>query len=159
MTQDRIAYYTSRFTSESMTGIICAMYELCIEYIEEADTSGSVNCESARRASKVLSHFKDVLDFSYEISGNLFALYDFCERQIAKAMYTNDPQYLLVAKHIIEELKEAFYEVNKQDTSGSAMKNSQQITAGVTYGRSDLTEMMDVDSFIRNFIVQELPRT
>lgn len=152
MTDDRKAYYKARFTQSSMTGIIVAMYELFFEYIDEAKKESSVDLENARNAARVISHLMDALDFKYEISINLFRLYDFCSREISKAMYKNDSGYLERPRFIMKELYGSFVEVDKQDNSGAAMSNSQKISAGMTYGRTDITEVMDNDNN-RGFLV------
>lgn len=146
MKEERKNYYKSKITTDSMTGIICTMYEMFLEYLQESFDGESPDKDSLRNASKVLEHFKNALDFNYEISGNLYALYDFCERQLSKAMYLNSTEPLDSVKKIMSELGEAFAEVDKQDNSGSAMKNSQTITAGLTYGRNELNETMDNNS-------------
>lgn len=151
MEKDRISYYTSRITSESMTGIIVTMYEIFFEYIEEANCEGKVDPESIRQASKVLNHLKNALNFEYDISANLFSLYDFCERQLAKAMYTNNSENITPAKKVMKELYESFVEVNKQSNSDVAMQNSQHVSAGLTYGKKDLNEVVNTDGSNRGF--------
>lgn len=146
MNHDRIAYYTSKITSESMTGVICTMYEMFLEYLDEAVEKNDIELDACRKASRVLEHLKDSLDFSYDISSNLFSLYDYCQREISRAMYLNEKEPLQNAKKVMKELSEAFSEVHKQDSGGAAMSNSQQITAGLTYGRNDLSEVMSGDN-------------
>lgn len=126
-----------------MTGIICTMFEMFDEYIKDANEGASVNLNEVRNANRVLEHLKDSLNFDYEISAYLFSLYDFCQRLLSKAMYTNDSSHLDTAGRIMKELHESFIEVERQDNSGAAMNNSQHVTAGMTYGRTDLTEVLD----------------
>lgn len=38
-------------------------------------------------------------------------------------------------------MKESFEEIAKQDTSGPVMENSQQVYAGLTYGKGSLNEV------------------
>lgn len=143
MKEDRKSYYKSKITSSNMTGIICTMFEMFDEYLKDAKVGNSVDLNEVRNANRVLEHLKDALNFDYEISANLFALYDFCQRLLSKAMYTNDPTHLETAGRIMKELHESFIEVEKQDKSGAAMNNSQHVTAGMTYGRNDVTEVID----------------
>ena len=42
---------------------------------------------------------------------------------------------------MIKGLKESFEEVAKQDGSGPVMENTQQVYAGLTYGRDSLSEV------------------
>lgn len=152
MTDERKAYYKTRITESSMTEIIVVMYEIMFDYLEEATDGEFVNRESARNAARVLGHLMDSLDFRYEISANLYALYDFCSREISKSIYKNDSEHFAVVKRIMKSLYESFVEVAKQDTSGAAMSNSQKVKAGITYGRSDVNEILEGDSN-RGFLV------
>ena len=42
---------------------------------------------------------------------------------------------------VMESLHSAFAEVAKQDTSGAVMQNTQQVYAGLTYGKGRLNEV------------------
>lgn len=135
-----------------MTEIVVIMYEIMFDYLEEAATGETVDRESARNAVRVIGHLMDALDFRYEISANLFSLYDFCSREISKSIYKNDSSHFAVVMRIMKALYESFVEVAKQDTSGAAMANSQKVKAGITYGRSDVNEILEGDSN-RGFLV------
>lgn len=143
MNEEKINYYTSKITSGSMTSIVCTMFEIFFEYTDEAKAGEDINIAAIRKASTVIEHLKDSLNFDYEISKNLFSLYDFCQRMLAKSTYTNDKTHIDTAIKIMKELHISFIEVDKQDSNGAAMKNSQQVTAGLTYGRNDLNEVMN----------------
>ena len=45
-------------------------------------------------------------------------------------------------REVMTKLKEAFEEVAKQDTSGPLMENTQQVYAGLTYGKGSLNEVL-----------------
>lgn len=144
MKKDRIEYFTGKLTSGNMVGIICTMYEIFFEYIEEAKSGDSINLEAVRKANKVLDHLREALDFKFDISYELFSIYDYCQRQLSKAMYKNEKEPLEHATKLIKKLYEAFVVVEKEVGSpDSAMQNSQQVTAGMTYGRNDLNEVID----------------
>ena len=143
MTEERIAYFTRKITESNRSGIIVAMYEIFFEYLDESTGDKGVLVGPVRKAGTVLEHLKDALDFSYEISNNLFALYDFCQRMLAKAIYKNSAEPLDIARKIMSELYESFVEVAKTDTSETMMKSTQKVTAGMTYGRNSLTETVN----------------
>lgn len=146
MNKDRVEYFTSKISSGSMTSIICTMFEIFFEYTKESKTENGVDLEGIRKADKVIIHFKNALDFKYEISNNLFALYDYCDRLLSKAMYTNQIKYIEEAETIMKELQEVFIEVDKQSDNNPVMSNSQQVTAGLTYGKNDLSEVLNNDA-------------
>ena len=45
-------------------------------------------------------------------------------------------------REVMGKLKEAFMEVAKQDHSAPVMKNTQQVYAGLTYGKGSLNEVL-----------------
>ena len=62
-------------------------------------------------------------------------------------MYENRLDGLLEAKKILGRLHGSFIEVARQDTSSPIMQNTQQVYAGMTYGRASLNEnYMDLDN-------------
>ncbi len=140
MNKDRIAYYTGKITSQSMTGIVCTMYEIFFEYLE--DCRDVVDIANIRQASKVLLHLKDALDFNYKISFELLSVYDYCDRLLSKAVYTNNYEHIKEAVKLMNKLYESFLEVDRQDKSQSAMSNSQHMEAGLTYGKTDVNEFL-----------------
>lgn len=145
MNKEKVEYFTSKISSGSMTSIICTMYEIFFEYTKDAKLEGGVDLDSIRRADKVIVHLKNALDFKYEISNNLFSLYDYCDRLLSKAMYTNQQKHIEEAESIMRDLYESFLEVDKQSDSNPVMSNSQQVTAGLTYGKNDLSEVLNND--------------
>ena len=123
------------------------------EYAEEdakkafADGERGQIKESVRKVQRVLDELIESLDFSYELSNQLYALYTFCKRELARSLYQNSPEGLREAEKILRRLYGSFVQAASQDTSGPVMGNAQQVYAGMTYGRGQLTESyMDNDS-------------
>ncbi len=145
MTKERIQEYTLKITNASPTGIIVILYDLAIEYIQEADKcfkkddheGARVQCTNAER---VLGDLIESLDFSYEISFPLFRIYEFVSGQITKAVLKNDAKLLEDAVRLLSSLKGSFEELSRQDASGPAMSNTQSVYAGLTYGKGTLNE-------------------
>ena len=59
---------------------------------------------------------------------------------MAKAVIKKDLEELAGAEVVLMNLYEAFLEAAKQDHSNPLMQNTQQVYAGITYGRNNLTE-------------------
>ena len=105
-----------------------------------------------RRAQNVLDELIHSLNFAYPLSKNLHSLYVFCKNQLARTMYENRLDGLMEAEKILRRLYGSFVEVARQDTSEPLMRNTQQVYAGMTYGRASLNEnYMDDDQ--RGFFV------
>jgi flagellar protein FliS len=94
----------------------------------------------------VLDELNHSLNFSYKLSGNLFSLYVYCKKQLARVLYENRLDGLEEAEKILRRLYGSFVEAAKQDTSPPLMRNTQQVYAGMTYARGALNEnFMDLD--------------
>ena len=145
MTKERIQEYTLKITNASATGIIVIMYDLAIEYMEEArkcfeadDHEGAkVQCTNAGR---VLGDLITSLDFTYSISFYLFRIYEFVSKEVSMAVIRNDGKTLGRCIGLMASLKESFEKLAKEDTSGPVMENAQTVYAGLTYGKGTLNE-------------------
>ena len=145
MTKDRIQEYTLKITNASPTGIIVILYDLAIEYMEEAkkcfnenDHEGAkVQCTNAGR---VLGDLISSLDFSYGISFPLFRIYEYVSKEVSMAVIKNDGSSLGECIRLLLSLKDSFEQVAKQDTTGPAMNNAETVYAGLTYGKGMLNE-------------------
>lgn len=60
-------------------------------------------------------------------------------------------EFVLHVEAVITRLRDAYREVAAQDESTPVMENSQEIYAGLTYGRDSLTENMAYESTNRGF--------
>ena len=144
--------FTRRLSQCNSGGMIVIMYEILFAYAEDAKKAfadgerGQIK-ESVRKVQRVLDELIESLDFSYELSNQLYALYTFCKRELARSLYQNSPEGLREAEKILRRLYGSFVQATSQDTSGPVMGNAQQVYAGMTYGRGQLTESyMDNDS-------------
>ncbi len=91
------------------------------------------------------------LDFKYAVSKDLYSLYVFAKESLAKSVMRNGLEDLNHAKMVMENLHDAFKEAAKQDSSQPLMRNTQQVYAGITYGKNDLTETYQVPEASRGF--------
>ncbi|MCR5301162.1 MAG: flagellar protein FliS [Lachnospiraceae bacterium] len=158
MTKERKQEYTLRITNASASGLIVILYDLAIEYIENAkecflvqDHEGAkAGCASAGR---VLGDLISSLDFSYEISFPLFRIYEFISKEVSMAVIKNDSSALDGAERLLSSLKESFAKIAQQDDSGPVMSNTQSVYAGLTYGKGTLNESTSYSSDNRGYTV------
>ena len=94
---------------------------------------------------------KEALDFSYDISYSLYALYDYVERTLARAMYEQKADTIHAAGNVMRHLQDSFVQLAKEDASAPLMGNTQQVTAGLTYGKGKLNESMGNMEINRGF--------
>lgn len=137
--------FTRRLSQCNQGGMIVIIYEIFFAYIEDAkkayENGDHDELKNAvRKAQRVLDELCGSLNFAYDLSKNLNALYVFCKKELARTMYENRLDGLNEADKILRRLYCSFLEVAKQDTSGPMMHNTQQVYAGMTYARGALNE-------------------
>lgn len=143
--------FTRRLSQCNSGGMIVIIYEICFAYMEDARQAHAKGRHdemkaAIRKAQNVLDELIGSLNFAYEISPNLYALYVFCKNELARTLYENRMDGLEEADKVMRRLYHSFAEAAKQDTSAPIMSNTQQIYAGMTYGRNQLNENdMDYD--------------
>lgn len=146
MNQNVSKIYAARVVQASPTELVAITYELIIEEIEKAECEyKEENKEKLvyylKRAQRFLAHMMESLDYQYDISFDLLRLYLYINKRIINSICKLDPKELKNTKSILEKLKKGFKEISHQDKSSSVMENTQQIYAGLTYGKETLNEI------------------
>ena len=83
--------------------------------LTEKDLSGVNN--ALQKAQRILFYLKSTLDFKYEISGNLDALYDFFIERIVQANLKKDAAMLAEIIPMIEDLRDTFVQADRNARS------------------------------------------
>lgn len=151
MTNERIQEFTRRITQANRSGLTLIKFEILFAYFDDICMAFEKNdrqgiTDGVHHADAVLKSFQETLDFGYEISAQLFSLYDFHRRQLSKVLMRNSLEELEQSRDMLQQTYKAFSEAAKQDTSRPLMKNAQQVYAGYTYGRHDLNESYGMQS-------------
>lgn len=147
MTVDEIKGFTNRIVAGNRSQIICVLYD--IYSVNEKDAlkaletgNKDIALKAMNKCTEVLLHLKNALDFKYDISKELYSLYDFCQREISKSIYKASDEGLKTASPIMAKLADAFVKVAEQDTSAPMMMNTQEVHAGYTYGKTGMNEQV-----------------
>jgi len=156
MNKDKISAFTLKIASSNGCGLIAVLYEIYGEYETEALNyfeAGKVNDAVAalKKCAEVVNHLQKDLNFNYKVSRDLYALYDYVQRNVSKSIYQANSDGLLEAKRVMDELGDAFDKLAKKDSSAPIMKNTQYVMAGMTYGRGALNEYMMGNQTSRGF--------
>lgn len=149
--------FTRRLSQCNKGELIVIMYDIAFAYLEEAKEAHQNNQyeaykEAIRKATASMDALIDGLDFSYEIAKQLYSLYVYAKRALAKAIYQNKTDGIIEAENVLRRLYHSFKEAAKADTSGPLMRNTQKVYAGITYGKNDLNESYGND-IQRGFLV------
>ena len=149
--------FTRRLTQCNNGEMIVIMYDIVFAYMDEAKEARQQNSYeeyklAVKRAQSAIDTLIGALDFKYDIAKDLHKLYVYTKTCLAKAIYQNRLDGLNEAERILKRLYASFCEAAKADTSGPLMRNTQQVYAGMTYGRTNLTENCIEDNH-RGFFV------
>lgn len=157
MTNEMIQNFTRRLSQCNRGEMIIIIYDIYFAYgqdIRDAHAAGDREAfkKAVHKAQDTLQELIGALDFSYDLSNQLYQLYVFCKNELAKALYENSLEHVDEADKIMKQLYDSFVVAAKEDVSEPLMSNTQQVYAGMTYGREELNEScMDDDN--RGFLV------
>lgn len=158
MKREDIQAFTARVTQASRSELIVILYEMILTEIKEAKEAyqqGDLKTfdRELKKAQKFVNELIVPLDYHYAISYDLVSLYLFVNKLIIKAIIKRNPITLGNAESILNKLLIGFQGVSREDKSGPVMRNTQQLYAGLTYGRGTLNETyIDPDNRSRGFI-------
>jgi flagellar protein FliS len=137
--------YTLRICQANRSQLVVILYELLENYLEEAkqhlaadDYEGFRSGVSSARL--VLCDLMGALDRSYEISAQLLEIYRYFIRALARASARKDTSEFDRLCAMSKKLRHAFEEAAKTDESQPLMQHTQQVYAGLTYGKGVLNE-------------------
>lgn len=149
--------FTRRITNSNSGQLVVVIYDIFFAYAGEAREAYEQQNREAfhdalRKAQETVTQLKEGLDFSYPISGNLYSLYQFALERLAECFYKNNTEGLAEAEKVLSKLYTGFVEAARQDTSEPLMKHTQQVVAGMTYGKgSSLNETLQDPDNSRGF--------
>ena len=80
MTREMKQIFTRRITQANRTQLVVILYDMVLEYLKEAIAAQEIDCiqeykKAMQCARNCISELRNSLDFNYEISRNLFAIY------------------------------------------------------------------------------------
>lgn len=157
MQKEQILDFNRRLSQCNRGELVVITYDIFFAYVKDAREGFARMDHDAvktaiHKAQATLGRLIATLDFQYEIAGSLYALYQFSNRELSRALYENRPEGLEEAEKILKKLYIGFVEAARQDTSGPLMSNAQQVVAGMTYGRGELVENFTGSSYNRGFL-------
>jgi flagellar protein FliS len=158
MKREAIQVFATRVTQASKSELIVILYEMILDEIKEAKGSYEMGDlitfdKELKKAQKYITELTAALDCSYAISYDLLSLYLYVNKRIITAIMKRNPVSLDSAETVLKKLLIGFEGVSKNDTSGPMMRNTQQLYAGLTYGKGILNETyIDPNNRNRGFI-------
>ena len=150
MQKEQIQEFTSKITLSNRTGLTVVTYEILFAYLADAkcalkEEHWDEYKQALRKAQKCITELMETLNFAYDLSVELRRIYSYGKELLAKAIYKRSETEILECESLFRMLYESFVEVAKTDKSPVLMKNTEQVYAGYTYGRSDVNSSSDVN--------------
>lgn len=157
MTRELKQEYTLRISQTNSTQLVVIIYEMLLDYLKEGREALSVKDienfhDSIRRATGCIRELSGSINNNTNISGNLFSLYVYCIKELARADLHHTVEELYNVELVIRKLYEAYKEATKDDMSSPIMNNTQLVYAGLTYGKESLIVNLNSSSS-RGFVV------
>ena len=92
MTPEKKQDFTRRITQANRTELVVILYEILLVYIEDAmqafeQNEKEVFVQNLNMVRECIKEMRVSLDFAYDISKNLFALYCFADKEVAADIY------------------------------------------------------------------------
>ena len=142
MTQTQKKEYTARVAQANRSELVVIIYELFFIAMDEAEQAfkkGKLEegVKEIKRAEGFLQELMGSLDKRYEVAQNLMNLYRYVYEQLIFSVIRRKMVHADTVREVM-----AFIEVAKEDDSAPVMENTQQLYAGLTYGKGALNEVL-----------------
>lgn len=148
MTKEQIQTYTRRISQANVSGLAVVLYDITIDYLEEgmrADREGNPEVFEAdmKQAQAALQQLMGMSKAETQTGLDVMQLYLFIDRQILMAIVKRKPENIEACIGYLKRLRESFQVLSEQDKDAPLMERSQQVYAGLTYGKGYLNETRD----------------
>lgn len=155
MKKEQKQEFTARIVSANRSELIVILYDMMFAYMEDAKEHYELDAwEDVKvdldHVESIIRRLEQDLNHKYEISNELFALYHFCLRELAKCRIKKNLEGMENAKKVLDNLYVGMVGMAKEDHSSPMMKNSQKVVAGMTYGKNSMNEVY-IDDDKRGF--------
>jgi len=157
MDKEAIRSFAARISQASRSELVVILYEMILAKINEAikaynENKPDIYERELKGAQRCVSELMAGLDYRYKLSFDLLSLYMYTNKQIITAIMKRNPMTLQYAESVLQKLLIGFKEVSKADDSGPLMGNTQQLYAGLTYGKGTLNETLAGPNNNRGFM-------
>ena len=155
MTSECKQQFTLRISRANPTEMIVILYEMLLAYLEEGEAARDKAQlrEAVRKTRGCLNELINSLNLEYDPAPALLQLYLYCTRRLVAWEMRGEEEAPREIRKVIQPLHDAYAQIEKLNQQGAVMNNSQTVYAGLTYGRTTLTENMADQSPNRGMLV------
>ena len=131
MDREAIKTYSYRISQATRSELVVIVYDI----IRVSTSDNAVFKEKLHMAMRGIDQLITGLDMQYELSGNLYVLYNYMKRTLIGAQVSYDKNVVNSIYDMLGQLRQSFYEVSRQDNSAPLMKNTEKVYSGLTYSK------------------------
>ena len=137
MDREAIKTYSYRISQATRSELVVIVYDIIRDYLKDAvsTSDNAVFKEKLHMAMRGIDQLITGLDMQYELSGNLYVLYNYMKRTLIGAQVSYDKNVVNSIYDMLGQLRQSFYEVCRQDNSAPLMKNTEKVYSGLTYSK------------------------
>ena len=137
MDREAIKTYSYRISQATRSELVVIVYDIIRDYLKDAvsTSDNAVFKEKLHMAMRGIDQLITGLDMQYELSGNLYVLYNYMKRTLIGAQVSYDKNVVNSIYDMLGQLRQSFYEVSRQDYSAPLMKNTEKVYSGLTYSK------------------------
>ena len=152
MTKEEINEYTMRISQANASKLAVICQELAIRYIREAltaypeaEASGDyTDYESTLNLARgAIDELLKFVKTEEQTGRDLKSIYLYTNKQLMLSVAKRKPIELEESAARLEKIKASFEEIAARDYDPPLMENTQQVYAGLTYGKGYLNESTD----------------
>lgn len=148
MTREQIQTYTRRVSQANVSGLAVILYDMTIDYLEEGrkhyeeESPGRFEL-CMKQAQSALQELMGMSRVQSQTGVDLMQLYLFIDRQILMSIVKQMPVNVEECIGYLKRLRTSFQVISEQDQDAPLMERTQQVYAGLTYGKGCLNEVRD----------------
>ena len=128
MNNDMIKTYSYRISQATRSQLVVITYDIITDYLNEAlnDDTSSGYKEKLHMAMRGIDQLITGLDMEYEISVQLYQLYNYMKRTLISAQVSGERDSVSRVITMLGKLRTSFLEVSQLDDSKPLMKNTEK---------------------------------
>lgn len=145
MEKEKIESYSFKVTQANKTQLVVLVYDIILDDIttaREEYAAGETEAfvKTVKHGQQFVMELMRTLDCQYMIGLDLMTLYLYVNKQMIQAIIQRKPDAMEGLDDVILKLRTAFDTISRTDYSGPVMQNAEQVYAGLTYNKQNLSE-------------------
>ena len=148
MTKENASSYIMQISQANASGLLCIAYSLWQTFVREAIEAhaagdGAAYKQLLKKTQKVNQEIIIMMNHDNPYARDVMAIHFFANRRLTESIVKGEPVELDRLLAMMAKLQASFEELSKKDQDGPLMQNTQQVYAGLTYGKGTLNESAD----------------